>query len=143
MSIEEVRGAFLGFYEKRLRLRLLDAELIALQDSAQTGYVSRPDDIESKYSLVTFDIATIQSVVADTYPITAGHTELLAALHQLRQAVSAANNRARVFFSTAGLSFSNERQRLREHNEHMEEACERIKKLAAKARSLLRPVIEP
>ena len=142
MTIEEIRGAFLGFYEKRLRLQLLDAELSALQDSATAAYISKPEEIESAYSLITFDFQTIESVVADTYPITAAHTDFLATLRELRQAVAVANNKAREFFSIAGFTFTNQAQMIREHNEFMAKACQRIVALARKAHSLLESVLK-
>lgn len=141
MTIEEIRIAFLGFYEKRLRLQLLEAELVALKESAGLAYVGQPDKIESAYSLITFDTQTIEAVVADTYPLTAGHSELLATMRQLRQAVIVANNKARLFFSTATLAFTNKEKMIREHNEFMAVACQRIGELADRARTLLEPLL--
>jgi hypothetical protein len=141
MTIEEIRTAFLGFYEKRLRLQLLEAELVALKESAGLAYIRESDRIESEYSLVTFDTQTIESVVADTYPLTAGHSELLAAIRQLRQAVIVANNKARLFFSTATLDFTNKGKMIREHNEFMARACQRIGELADRAQTLLEPLL--
>ena len=141
MSIEEVRSAFLGFYEKRLRLQLLDAELAAFQESASSAFVSKPEEIEAKYSLVTFGTQTIESVMADTYPLTASSSALLSTLGQLRQAVIVANNKARIFFSTASLDFSNKGKMIRDHNEFMAKACGRIIDLAGQARAHLKPLL--
>lgn len=141
MTTEEIRTAFLTFYEKRLRLQLLDAELMALQESSKVAYVNRVEEIESKYSLVTFEMQTIDAVVADTYPLTAGHSALLATLRQLRQAVIVANNKARIFYSTATLSFTKKGKMIREHNEFMAHACARIGELADRARTLLQPLL--
>jgi Putative DNA-binding domain len=143
MSMEEVRASFLGFYEKRLRLQLLDAELLALQESAKGGFIAGEDKIESSYSLVTFETQTIQSVVADTFVVTAGHTDLLATLQQLRQAVVVANNKAHIYFSTAGMSFTNEGQTRRAHNEFMAKKCGEIIELANRSRELLAPLLVP
>jgi hypothetical protein len=141
MSIEEIRGAFLGFYEKRLRLQLLEAELSALQESASSAFVSDPEKIESSYSLVTFGTQTIESVVAETYPLIANSSDLVSTLVQLRQAVVVANNKAQVFFSTATLDFTNKGRMLREHNEFMSRACGRIAELAGHARAQLKPLL--
>lgn len=141
MSMEEVRSTFLGFYDKRLRLQLLEAELAALQESASGAFVSKPEEIEISYSLVTFSTQTIESVVADTYALTAGSGELLTALGQLRQAVIVANNKARIFFSTANLGFSNKGKMIREHNEFMASACAQIGALAGQARAHLKPLL--
>ena len=141
MSMEEVRSTFLGFYEKRLRLQLLEAELVAIQESAGSAFISKPEDIEVKYSLVTFGTQTIESVVVDTYPLTAGSSDLLSTLSQLRQAVIVANNKARIFFSTVSLDFSNKGKMIREHNEFMARACGRIVYLADQARAKLKPLL--
>jgi hypothetical protein len=141
MSYEEVRMNFLGFYEKRLHLQLLDAELLALHDSTKGAYVVDGDQIESSYSLITFETRIIDTVIADTYTLTAGHSELLSTLQQLRQAVIVANNKAHIFYSTATLSFDNKGKMIRAHNEFMAEACGRISELAKRARTLLQPLL--
>jgi hypothetical protein len=141
MSYEEVRMHFLTYYEKRLRLQLLDAELLALQDSAKRACIVEAEKIDSTYSLITFEMGTIETVVADTYTLTAGHTEFLATLKELRQAVVVANNKARIFFSTATLAFSDKAKMIREHNGFMAGACGRIEELAQRARVLLQPLL--
>jgi hypothetical protein len=100
-----------------------------------------PDDIESKYSLVTFGTETIDSVAADTYALTAGSVELLSALRQLRQAVIVANNKAAIFFSTANLGFTDKNKMIRDHTEFMAKACARIGALADQARLHLKPLL--
>lgn len=52
MAIDEVRSAFLGYYEKKLKLQLLRSELISLQDTAAGAVVYEPQ-ASSHYSLVT------------------------------------------------------------------------------------------
>lgn len=141
MAIEEIRGMFLGFYEKRIRLQLLDAELVALQESAEAGFVNRPETIEQNYSLVTFGTQTIDSLIVDTYPLTAGSGQLLAVLQQLRQAVVVANNKASIFFATANLALTEKNKMIRHHNEFMAKACARIMALAGEARTHLRPLL--
>lgn len=141
MSYEEVRMNFLGYYEKRLRLQHLDAELLALQDSAQDACIVESDQIESKYSLITFDMQTIEAVVADTYALTAGHLELLSTLRQLRQKVIVANNKAHIFYSTANFGFENKGKMIRDHNVFMASVCGQVGALAARARTLLQPLL--
>jgi hypothetical protein len=68
---------------------------------------------------------------------------LLATLHQLRQQVIVANNKARIFFSGANLSFTNQGQLLKAHNEFMARANARIAELVEQARSLLGPLVIP
>jgi hypothetical protein len=141
MSIEEVRSMFLNFYEKRLRLQLLEGELAALEESAKSAFVSADADIESKFSLVTFSTQTIEAIIVDTYPVTATSPELLSNLVQLRQAVSVANNGARTFFSAAHLPLSNKVEMIRNHNEFMARACGKVAALAEQARASLKPLL--
>jgi hypothetical protein len=140
MTIEEIRSGFLNFYEKRLRLQLLNAELMALGDSVRSAFIL-PYDAETKYSLITFEMQTIESIVADTYPLTAEQPQLLATLHKLRQQVIVANNKARVFFSSANLPLTNQSQMIKQHNEFMAHANAQIAELAKQAQSLLAPLL--
>lgn len=143
MSIEEVRGMFLSFYEKRLRLQLLDTELALIESNASTAIIAEPDKIESTFSLVTLGTHMIESLVIDTYPLTAASPPLISTLNQLRKMINVANNKATVFFGTATLSFTNQAERNREHNEFMARACEEIVKRAQEARAYLKPILQP
>ncbi len=115
MSIEEVRSAFLGFYEKRLKLQLLRSEILTLADNAQDIRNTDP----KKYSLVSFDTAIIDSVIADTYSITAERQKLHQALSRLRQATRIANNRIHLLFSVVMMPHIDKRDIIRSHNEFM------------------------
>ena len=61
MNIDEVRSSFLSYYEKRLRLQLLRAELSVLREHARNAGITDPDRVDNSYSLVTFDIRVIES----------------------------------------------------------------------------------
>lgn len=141
MTFEEIRGSFLGFYEKRIRLQLLQSELVSLRDTAASAFVSDPTQVESHYSLVTLDAQIIQSILADTYPLMAENPQLYTTLTQLRQAVNVVNNKAQIFFSTVGLSFTNQALRNRDHNEFMARACDRVVQLAVMAHELVAQVL--
>ena len=142
MTYEEIRGSFLGFYEKRIRLQLLQTELASLQAIATEAFVADPATIETHYSLVTLNAHVIDSILADTYPLMAENPELPTVLGQLRKAVSVVNNKAQMFFSTAGLSFSNQGERNRSHNEFMKAACDRVIQLAVTAQTHVGQVLE-
>ena len=47
MSMEEIRSTFLGFYEKRLRLQLLEAELATVQEVAKGAFVAEAERMDS------------------------------------------------------------------------------------------------
>lgn len=137
MSIEEIRLGFLGYYEKRLKLQLLRSELATLRENAQAAYISEEEFIEKKYSLITFDTQVIETVISDTYSITATESELLQALTGIRQKTRIANNKISIFFGTAMLSFTNKESMVRQHNEFLRPLCERIVGLCEKATSEL------
>lgn len=122
MTIEEIRSAFLGLYEKRLKLQLLHAELAALKENAQSAYMTG-EEIEERYSLVSFDVHVIESILADTYSITASDSELLQALAQIRQLTRVANNKIQLFFSIVLVPMTNKKTLVREHNVFMEPTC--------------------
>ena len=129
MSMEEIRASFLGFYEKRLRLALLRAELVGLQQIA-SSVVAVTDP--KMYSLVTFDIAVVESIIADTYPLTAGTPQFLESLAQLRYQVRIANNKSRVFFNIVeGPLTTGRDEMLRSHKEYMAARCVSIMALCA------------
>jgi len=126
MSIEEVRSAFLGFYEKRLKLQLLRSEILTIERNAQDICITDPDKIARKYSLVSFDTAIIDSVIADTYSITAQCQELHEALSRLRQATRTANNKIHLLFSVVMMPLTDMRDTIRSHNEFMEPQAKQI-----------------
>lgn len=126
MTIEEVRSAFLGLYEKRLKLQLLRAELLTLKENAQSACITNEADIRSSFSLVTFDMQVIESIVADTYSITANDTAFLQALSAIRQVAKIANNKTYTLFGAVHLPLSNKGDIIKEHNEFMRPKCERL-----------------
>lgn len=142
MSMEEIRSAFLGFYEKRLRLQLLRGELTSLKNTASDASITDPNKIESSYSLVTFDVGVIESLIGDTYSITASSPDLIATLSELRQQVRVANNENRIFFGVVKIPLMTSKADLiREHNEFMAKKCTDIMDLSDRAISQLAPLL--
>ena len=119
MSMEEVRAMFLGFYEKRLKLQLLRAEIATLRDTAVSSCVTDEAEIGQNYSLESFDTRLIDSIISDTYSITAADAELIEALSRIRQVVRVANNKIQIFFGIVQVPMTNKNALVREHNEFM------------------------
>lgn len=142
MSIEEVRGMFLSFYEKRLRLQLLESELAAIEKTAAGAFIDGPEK-DSSCSLVTFGTHMMESLVMDTYPLTADSSDLLSTLNQLRTSVNVANNKAHVFLASFHLPLTNKAEVTRTHNEYMAGVCETIARLAREARAHLKTLLQP
>ena len=143
MNIDEVRASFLSYYEKRLRLQLLRAELSVLRDQARNATISDPEQADKQYSLVTFDVAVIESILADTYPLTASSPKLLAALAELRHEVKIANNKIAIFFSVVEQPLTGKDVRVRRHNEFMAAKCAMIQSLCAQAIEALDLIVGP
>lgn len=142
MSIEEIRLGFLGHYEKRLKLQLLRSELATLKENARTAYVVDEEQIEKSYSLITFDTRMIETIISDTYAITASDSELLQALAEIRQKTRVANNAINLFFSEVRLPLSNKKSSVRKHNESLQPICEQMMDLCDKATVRLDVILE-
>ena len=133
MNTDEIRTAYLGYYEKRLKLQLLRSELSMLAEMAGNSYYTDTERISTSYSLMSFDSRVIESIIADTYSITAKETEFISLLGEVRQAVSIANNLLRIFFSTVNLPMSNMKGVVKRHNLGMEKVCVRLVSLCERA----------
>lgn len=129
MSIEEIRSAHLGFYEKRLKLQLLHSELLVIDRNAQDLCMSN-DQISTHHSLVSFDTAIMDSVIADTYSITSAYSNFHNAISQLRQKIRIANNKINLFFSVVMTPLTNKEALVREHNTFMVSQATEIRLLA-------------
>jgi hypothetical protein len=125
MSIEEVRSAYLGFYEKRLKLQLLRAELLSAESNAR-GLCVSPTERSSHYSLITFDTAIVDSVLADTYSITASSASFHDAISRLRQSVRIANNKIHQFFNVVVLPLTDKPDLIKAHNTFIEPLANQI-----------------
>jgi Putative DNA-binding domain len=143
MKIEEVRAGFLNYYEKRLRLQLLRGELAVLGEAAAAAKIEDNMKIATSYSLVTFDLTVIESVLSDTYPLTAPNTELIGSLAALRHEVRITNNKARIFYSQIALPLDNVESNVRKHNQFMAAKCDAIRDLCGKAITALGMTIGP
>jgi hypothetical protein len=119
MNIDEVRSGFLGLYEKRLKLQLLKTELLSIKEDAALCYVSDVNKIADSYQLVSFDTAVVDSVIADTYSVTANYPDLLSHLSKVRQITRLANNKINQFLQAAIFARSDDEKLTRQHNQFL------------------------
>lgn len=133
MTIEEVRQIFLGYYEKRLKLQLLRAELETLKLQAQQAFIAYKDEKPGYVSLITFDLQVIESVLTDTYSITASSIELHKSLSSIRQAAGIGNNKIRMFFGAFHLPLTNKEDVTKQHKEFMQPICNGLVQLCNEA----------
>jgi hypothetical protein len=116
MSYEEVRMNFLGYYEKRLKLQLLQAELQNIMADAQSLVIA-PEVAGTQISTTSFRLELLESVLVDTFTILADQTNLLRLLNTIRSTARNVNNKLAMYYPTTGLPITNQEQRCREHNE--------------------------
>ena len=126
MTIEEIRSAFLGVYEKRLKLQLLRTELLTLKDSAEAAFISDDDELDKRYSLVTFDVSVMESIIADTYLITSQDTDFLQNLTKIRYLSKVANTECHIFFNIVTPTLRHRDKLVKDHNESMRPQCESL-----------------
>jgi hypothetical protein len=145
MSYEEIRMAFLQYYEKRLKLQLLQAELQNTRKHAEELLISAPLN-QVKIGLGEFSLTVIETVLADTYTILAGQQELLGYLGEIRNRCRVINDMLRIFYrvATVGLVGNNVEPHpaIEMHNRNVEGECRPIIFACDRALSLLKIVIE-
>jgi hypothetical protein len=134
MSYEEIKMNFLQFYEKRLKLGLLKAELGSIIVIAQNMSIS-PDKMIHEFTLHTFSLNIIESIMADTYPLFADDVTLYSALSGLRANCTTVNNKIMQFNFVASRDLDNISQAevYLYHNVAITKLCEKIITLAASA----------
>ncbi len=120
MSMEEIRSGFLGFYEKRLKLQLLQSELQTILQNAAQLQITDPQKMRTTYSLVSFDASVLNSILADTYTITAEYTNFHRAITNMRQQIRIANNRIELLFSIVNMPMTNIESKIAQHNTEMQ-----------------------
>jgi hypothetical protein len=140
MNYEEVRMSFLGYYEKRLKLQLLQAELQNIISDAASMMI--PDDqVDSSVTTVTFSLNVIETVLIETYAITAHLPELAQALLRLRNAARSINNAIQMFNGVVHLPFGNKGQMVREHNLGLRPRCVAVTNDAQTALAILQAIL--
>ena len=141
MAIEEVRSMFLSFYEKRIRLQLLQSELSELKQMAEMAGEASQNSPEESYSVTTFDLTIMQSVIAETYPLTAANTKLLEELSSLRHIVRTANTVILSFIRKMELPLSDRNEICIKHKLWMGTQMNLIQNRCDKALLLLAPLL--
>lgn len=131
MPIEEIRLNFLSFYEKRVKLQLLKTELESLRDNAQNGYIEEGSG--NSISLVTLDTQVIESVLADTYLLTANSPKLIRTLSEIRSLVRIANNKFNVITSIVHIGMTGKDKIMADHNTFIRNKYVKIKNLCVEA----------
>jgi hypothetical protein len=141
MSPEEIRTAYLGYYEKKLKLQLLKAELFNIQSDA-TDMIFPDEKMETHYSLGKYDLNILESVLTDTYTILADKENLLSHLAAIRKKCRVANTQIEILHSQVAIPLTNKQTLIREHNLNMRDRSLAILQECQNALKLLGEVLE-
>ncbi len=144
MSYEEIKLLFLGFYEKRLKLQLLIAELESILTTANNAKESINSKPSSVY-LSTFDLGVTNTILTDSYTVMANKPVLLAALKNIRTTCQVSNNLTNIqmaILSTISYGDINERK-LTEHGEQQLKLYSTLLDLVPQAISILKEITVP
>ena len=138
---DEVRQMFLGYYEKRLKLQLLRAELEKIAADAKALIIPQ-DQIETQISLSNLEMNVVETVLADTYTILSEVPEIISILFSLRSTCRNVNTKLQMFYGTVALPLNNRNQLVRDHNNYLQETCPSIIELANRGARLLHQIAQ-
>ncbi|WP_342046000.1 AlbA family DNA-binding domain-containing protein [Bacillus sp. OTU530] len=136
MSPEEIRTSYLGYYEKKLKLQLLKAELYNIQSDA-SSMIMPEEQIGTHYSLSKYELSVLESVLSDTYTILADSVDLLSQLSILRKKCRVANTQIEMFHSKMVIPITNRSEIVRAHNLDIRGRAEEILELCHNTLELL------
>jgi hypothetical protein len=140
MNYEEVKMAFLGYYEKRLKLQLLAAELQNIIGDAQTMLIPS-HEWESKYPTNSFSLNVIETILVDTYTIVAEQPDLVEAIMRVRNPARSINNLLANMRADLLVSKSDSNARARSYNEALHQRCPLVIKDAQQALEILQKLL--
>jgi hypothetical protein len=129
MALDEVRLRFLSFYEKRVKLELLKAELEMLRDRAKSGYVDDEKAAANALSVVTFDTHVIDTVLSDTFVLISRAPRLVGIVGEIRVLVRMAANSFGTVSHMLYQGYTNKEETFRNHNKRLKEVYTRIQEL--------------
>jgi hypothetical protein len=136
MSYEEIRTSFLQYYEKRLKLQLLRAELEAIIMSAEQLTVE-VQDFGMQPLLGEFSLTILETTLADTYTILLSKPELLEKLTQIRALCREVNIKLQAFLPIYHIQQGGREGVNRSHNIYVSQRCNPIKQYSKRALELL------
>lgn len=133
MAPDEIRLRFLSFYEKRIKLELLKAELEMLRDRAKSGYVGDESAASTSLSIVTFDTHVIDTVLSDTFVLVSRVPTLVKIVGEIRVLVRMAANSFGTVSHMLYQGYTNKEETFRNHNMRLKGVYTRIEELCGAA----------
>ena len=139
MSYEDVRSHFLGYYEKRIKIQLLRAELDNIVRAAKGMKIDGPKT-KDYFPIDDFDLTVLDTVLSDVYTILADNVVLLSDLTQLRNGCRATNRRQGLYqLELATARTQRKRQNLTKNlNNFLQEELETILSFGEESLQLLK-----
>ncbi len=126
MSMEEIRANFLNYYEKRIKLQLLKAEIEQLRGNASAIANADVTNSGKYYSLVTLNLEVINLVLADTYTVMSQIPELITYLSEIRSQARLVNTQMDLLFRQVTQPLSGIESVIQKHNTNVLPNCSRI-----------------
>jgi len=140
MSYEEVRTSFLQYYEKRLKLQLLRAELKAIITNADLLTV-QGQAMGQQPPLGEFSLSILETTLADTYTILMSKPQLLEILTQIRAWCRQVNNKLQSFLPIYHIQLGGREGVNVNHNMYVSNRCNDIKRYSELALDILDKLI--
>ena len=143
MSYEEIRLTFLQYYEKRLKLQLLKAELDNIKKHAEELIIP-PYAASTQPAMGDFSLTVLETVLADTYTILAGSQELLDTLVEVRNRCGKVNISLQIFYKVATpeilYNVPRPNPTIEKHNMNVADECRPLLLTCSRALELLEKV---
>lgn len=115
MSYEEIKQSFSNYYEKLEKLKLLQLEIENNIEICNEIVSSSPMDGTS-YSLLSFENASFQLLIAETFPLFSDNLELIKNLQLIKKNILILNNELKIFMQKVCLPVTDRNRMIRQHN---------------------------
>ena len=138
--------AFVGYYEKRLKLQLLHAELQQIVAHVYLMFI--PDEeLEKRPSIDRFELYVLETVFSDVYTIIVQETEITEAIQHIRSTCRAVNHMVDRFLSKhnyhlTALTIQEATRLYKEHNLKVRLLGGQIEEYCSNAMARLKHIIE-
>lgn len=138
MSSGEIKNAYLGYYEKRLKVQLLFAELGDIATDAQRMML--PDkQIATHYPFIEFNLSILETIYPEVFTLIYDNSDLVERLMRLRNLCKTANSCIAHFLRQAMLPRGDQSESIKMHNLQVSSYCREIITDAGQAMKELQP----
>jgi hypothetical protein len=125
MSYEEIRMSFLQYYEKRLKLQLLRAELETIKNTAD-ALTRQGESVASPPPLGEFSLTILETTLEDTYTILMSNVLFLSHLTTIRRLCRLVNNKLQSILPVYYMPMTDKKTIFIDHNSTVTSYCQAI-----------------